>query len=79
MAMIEPRLVKESVHILCGTDHPTMRQEREVLAYFEDANSSITSKYLERLYMSVISKAHIDSIISRYLLVILRSTLATRI
>ena len=38
MAMIEPRLVKESVHILCGTDHPTMRQEREVLAYFEDAN-----------------------------------------
>lgn len=60
MAMIEPRLVKESVHILCGTDHPTMRQEREVLAYFEDANSSVTSKYLERLYMSVISKAHID-------------------
>lgn len=58
--MIQPIMVKEAVKIFCGSEKPTIRQERQALAYFEDANSPITARYLEKLYMSVISKSHID-------------------
>ena len=58
--LIQPILVKESVRILSGCEKPSIKQEREIMNCFEDANSPVTSRYLEKLYMSVISKSHID-------------------
>lgn len=58
--LIQPTLVKESVRILSGCEKPSIKHEREIMHCFEDANSPVTSRYLEKLYMSVISKSHID-------------------
>lgn len=50
----------DATMILTESEHPTYREEKNIQAVLEDANSPITNKYLEKLYDSVINKEHID-------------------
>ena len=44
--LIQPILVRESLRILSGCEKPSMKQEREIMTCFEDANSPVTARYL---------------------------------
>lgn len=50
----------ENAQIISESENMTYREQKQIETILEDANSPITNKYLEKLYDSVISKAHID-------------------
>lgn len=49
-----------AIHVLTESENPTRKEELAIQAVLEDAESPVTTKYLEKLYDSVISKNHID-------------------
>lgn len=50
----------EAVSILSESENPTHRERSNIQLVLEDSSSPIRSKYLSKLYDSVINKAHID-------------------
>lgn len=52
--------MRAAVNILTESENPSIMEEREIQAVLEDASSPVTTKYLEKLYDSVIEKGHID-------------------
>ena len=49
-----------TVNILLESSEPTRREELAIRAVLEDVTSPIRSKYLEKLFISVVDKDHID-------------------
>ena len=49
-----------AVHILTESENPTRREELNIQAVLEDAESPVTNRYLQKLYDSVLNKSHID-------------------
>lgn len=49
-----------AVHILTESENVSRKEELGIQAVLEDAESPVTSKYIEKLYQSIISKSHID-------------------
>lgn len=53
-------MLYEAAKLCCNSPNPTGREINEVITVLEDGNSPIATKYVEKLYNSVISKDHID-------------------
>lgn len=49
-----------AVQILTESENSSVSEERKIQAVLEDVNSPVTSKYIQKLYSSVIDKSHVD-------------------
>lgn len=49
-----------AVQILTESENASLKEEREIEAVLEDAQSPVTNEYITKLYDSVISKSHVD-------------------
>lgn len=52
--------IYKAAELCCESEHPSPEEVSRTIAVLEDANSPMASKYMEKLYDSVVSKGHID-------------------
>lgn len=50
----------DAIRVICESEIPSVRESKKIQVILEDTNSPVTTKYVEKLYDSVISKSHID-------------------
>ena len=50
----------KAAELCCESEHPSVSEVSKVITILEDTNSPMASKYMEKLYDSVVSKGHID-------------------